>query len=298
MADLTAFAPAKINLSLAITGRREDGYHLMDSLVIFADLSDQITLRFAHEDTLSVSGPFAEKLHSSSVDDNIIMQAVHAYRLASGWSQQFSISLLKNIPVAAGIGGGSSNAAATLRALNTLCPTPLSEKKLFELGLGLGADVPVCLKSNNHHLWRMRGIGEVLDHLDYPLSSSLGLILLNPGISVPTGAIFQSLRERSTLDGFQKENPHPHILDDETFRTWLDDGNSLTAPALYLHQKIEEALGLLSDLSDRRGFITSGMSGSGATVFALFRSKALAVEAAQNLETSFWFWAGGIFNAE
>ena len=298
MADLTAFAPAKINLSLAISGRRDDGYHLMDSLVIFADLSDQITSNFANEDTLSVSGPFAEKLKNSSADENIIMQAVHAYRLETGWKQPFAISLIKNIPVAAGIGGGSSNAAATLRALNTACPTPLSEEKLHELGLGLGADVPVCLKSYDHHLWRMRGIGEKLDHLDYPASSSLGLILLNPGVSVPTGAIFQSLRTSITLDGFQKENPHPHKLDDDTFRVWLDDGNSLTAPALSLHQKIEEALRLLSALSDRRGFITSGMSGSGATVFALFRSKALAMEAAQSLKTSFWFWAGGIFNAE
>ena len=87
MADLTAFAPAKINLSLAISGRRDDGYHLMDSLVIFADLSDQITSNFANEDTLSVSGPFAEKLKNSTADENIIMQAVRAYRLETGWKQ-------------------------------------------------------------------------------------------------------------------------------------------------------------------------------------------------------------------
>ena len=298
MTAFTCAAPAKINLTLKVTGRRDDGYHLMDSLVTFAELSDNITIAFAENDHLIIKGIHEESLNKISIDDNIIMKAITAFRLKTGWSQPFSVTLEKNIPVAAGVGGGSSNAAAVLKSLNDICPQPLDEAELLHLGLSLGADVPVCLKSYDHHLWRMRGIGEKLDPLDYEASLNLGLILINPGVTVPTAAVFKSLRGKTDQHGFALDKIRDHSLNDKDFKSWLDDGNSLTEPAFHYEPAIGVALDQVQSLGSHDGFLTSGMSGSGATVFALFDNKVDAIKAAATLQTRYWIWAGGIFNAD
>ena len=298
MTTFTCAAPAKINLTLKVTGRRDDGYHLMDSLVTFAELSDFITLEFAETDHLAINGIYAESLNKTSVDDNIIMKAITAFRVKTGWSQHFSVILEKNIPVAAGVGGGSSNAAAMIKLLNDICPNPLSGSQLEDLALTLGADVPVCLKSYDHHLWRMRGIGEDLDQLHYASSSDLGLILINPGVTVPTAAVFKSLRDKTDQYGFAHKQTRDHSLSNQDFKNWLEDGNSLTEPAIDYQSAIGDALDQVQSLGSHDGFLTSGMSGSGATVFALFDAKADAIKAAATLQTDYWIWAGSIFNAD
>ena len=297
MTAFTCAAPAKINLTLKVTGRRDDGYHLMDSLVTFAELTDIITLEFAETDHLFIKGIYAESLNKDAIDDNIVMKAIIAFRTKTGWSQHFSVILEKNIPVAAGIGGGSSDAAALLKLLNDICPSPLSGSQLEDLALTLGADVPVCLKAFQHHLWRMRGIGEQLDQLHYASSSNLGLILINPGVTVPTAAIFKSLRDKTDQYGFALDQTRNHSLSHQDFINWLDDGNSLTEPAVHYESAIGDALDLVQSLTSHVGFLASGMSGSGATVFALFDKKADATKAAATLQTGYWIWAGGIFNA-
>lgn len=295
-ATMQRHAHAKINLTLRITGRRDDGYHLLDSLVIFADLNDTITLKEADRDTLAITGPYGDTLRDIADQDNIIIRAMTAFREKTGWVQPFTITLDKHIPVAAGIGGGSSNAAAMLTLMNDLCPTPISDEAMTAMGLGLGADLPVCLCSRQHHLWRMRGIGDVLDRVDYPASSSFGIILMNPGIAVPTKAIFSALSgEVFADDGFGQGQELSSSLSSSEFRAWLADGNSLDAPAAGFHHDVEAAVHTCRRLDHCDGFITAGMSGSGATAFALFDSVGHARSAYQNLTlSSFWSWVGGI----
>lgn len=289
-------APAKINLTLKITGRRDDGYHILDSLVIFADLHDTLTLTPADEDSVVITGPYGDALKDVADHDNIIIKALTAYRKKTGWKQQFTVTLDKHIPVAAGIGGGSSNAAAMLQLLNDHCPKPITEEEMTSIGLRLGADLPVCLGAEHHHLWRMRGIGERLDRVDYPPSASFGIILINPRIAVPTGAIFTALSSQQfNDDGFGHGRDLSAAVSPSEFRQWLKDGNSLEAPATAFHPDVLAGVTLSHDVNECRGFIHAGMSGSGATAFALFATEDDARHAYQTLgNSSFWSWVGGI----
>jgi 4-diphosphocytidyl-2-C-methyl-D-erythritol kinase len=299
MTSYRGLAPAKVNLTLKITGRHDDGYHLMDSLVVFAELADVVHLNPSDIDSLTINGPFAEDLKGTTPDeDNIVIKALQAYRDHTGWDQCFQISLEKFIPVAAGIGGGASNGAAILKTLNQICPNPLNNQAMLALGLKLGADIPVCLSGYDHHLWRMRGIGEVLDRVDYGPSLDFGLVLMNPGISVPTGSIFSALK-LETLNTkllhqdrqFSSQSKTPEITN------WLKDGNNLEEPATRLHQEIGMAIDTMKALQHYKGFFSSGMSGSGATVFALFKTVAEAKSAEKKLNhQSYWHWSGGVYN--
>lgn len=288
-------APAKINLTLKVTGRRDDGYHLMKSLVTFADLKDIITIRPADKDILKITGPYHASLMETLQDDNIIIKALNAFRDKTRWDAFFDITLDKHIPVAAGIGGGSSNAAAMLNFLNEHCPTPLDDTTLMHLGLSLGADLPVCLGGMQHHLWCMSGIGEILDKVDYPTSSQFGMVLMNPGIEVPTKSIFSSLNISQFTDtDISHDLSTP--LTSSAFNRWLDDGNTLEAAACTLHEDVKDAVMTMRHLKHKDGFITAGMSGSGATVFALFETEHHAVTAHKDImDTSYWSWAGGIY---
>ena len=140
-------APAKINLALHVTGRRPDGYHTLESLVVFTDLGDELEATPAASDTLRVTGPFASAVGNG--DTNLVLRAVRAFR--ERWPgrapEGLSLSLQKNLPVAAGLGGGSADAAAALRLIAGLASTPVPESELQALALTLGADVPACLLS-------------------------------------------------------------------------------------------------------------------------------------------------------
>ena len=295
MSGIRLDTPAKINLTLNITGRRGDGYHLMESLVTFADLKDIITITPAEKDRMIITGPYEDDLNYLSHDDNIIMKALNAFRDNTRWDACFEIILDKHIPVAAGIGGGSSNAAALLTFLRQHYPTPIDDEALFEMGLSLGADLPVCLGGMHHHLWRMSGIGDVLDPVDYPPSSAFGMVLMNPGIAVPTRSIFAALDPKTfSKHGVDHDVSAP--LTSSEFRDWLNDGNTMENAAGTLHNEVKSAVAMMRGLDRFDGFMTAGMSGSGSTVFALFETKNHALIAHKDIiNLSYWSWSGGIY---
>ena len=296
MATITVHAHAKINLSLKITGRRDDGYHSMDSLVVFADLADRITIDHNpdsnhQDDHITLTGPQANNLHDVAAKDNLLIKAKNRYCAVTGWQQNLAITLEKNIPVAAGIGGGSSDAAAVLWALNQCNPNPTDDETLAKIGLTIGADLPVCLKQYQHPFWRMQGIGEHLSPVRLPSLKNAGLILVNPLITLATKDVFTQL----ALDKTQQTAEHEtlHLEDLATLTDWLAVGNDLTAPAQSLAPAIGHDLHQLSALSDHPGYLHHGMSGSGATCYALFDTPLHAVAALQCVKDDMaWSWAG------
>lgn len=261
-----AFAQAKINLTLHVTGQRPDGYHLLDSLVVFAEVGDTVRAEAAEELTLEITGPQAGNLPVS--DDNLVLRAARAMG-----GQGARLTLEKRLPVASGIGGGSADAAATLKALAELWDAPLPEPAAV---LKLGADVPVCLEGR---AVRMSGVGEVLSPLDHPLPQAW-LVLANPGVSVPTPPVFKALARRDNP-------PMPKVLpacgSAEELAAFLDAmRNDLEAPAVSLAPEIAETKAELSSLP---GCLLARMSGSGATCFGLFADEGEARAGAEKLRS-------------
>src|SRR5437868_3030585 len=169
----TELARAKVNLALHVLGRRSDGYHELDSIVAFADIADRLTFEAAPDWHLDVVGPFAADLRPAT--DNLVLKAAHGFAQAFGDERRYRVTLEKNLPVASGIGGGSADAAATLRALATLSGRSIDRVRLSGLAASLGADVPVCLVGRS---CRMRGAGERIDILD--AMAPLPAVLVNP----------------------------------------------------------------------------------------------------------------------
>lgn len=255
-------ARAKLNLALHVTGRRADGYHLLDSMVIFASAGDVITLRPGAL-SLRVEGPFAQGLEGA---DNLCLRAA---RLVEGAA---AITLTKNLPVASGIGGGSADAAAVLRGLARMGhPLPADPQRL-------GADVPVCLGSVPA---RMRGIGEQVQPL--PALPPLHLVLANPGLAVPTPRIFAALASRVN----PPLPPIPRFADAQALAGWLGTTrNDLQGPALEQAPVIGQVLAALT----AQGALLARMSGSGATCLGIFADAAAAKTAAAALSRHGW-WA-------
>jgi 4-diphosphocytidyl-2-C-methyl-D-erythritol kinase len=277
---LTEAAPAKVNLYLHVTGRRDDGYHLLDSLVVFAGAAD--ALRAAPHDGLSleVAGPFAAGLSADS--GNLVLRAMRALAEATGQSAGARLTLEKRLPVASGIGGGSADAAATLRLLCRLWGIAPPSAALRQIALGLGADVPVCLRSVP---CRMGGIGERLD--DRPALPRAGLALVNPGVAVPTAGVF-----RARTGGFSAPAslapswPDAAALAADLRRT----GNDLEPAARRLQPVIST---VLDALAAQPGCLLARMSGSGATCFGLFPNEGAAMQAASALRRpGWWSWGG------
>ncbi|WP_394358478.1 4-(cytidine 5'-diphospho)-2-C-methyl-D-erythritol kinase [Halocynthiibacter halioticoli] len=257
-------APAKINLSLHVTGKRSDGYHLLDSLVVFADVGDQIDVQPADNISLRIAGPEAGGLEAEA--DNLVLRAA---RLMQNKGQGAAITLTKNLPVSSGIGGGSSDAATTISALAGLweCSLPRPEDVV-----GLGADVPVCLAQRPA---RMTGIGEGVEPVaDLP---DMAVVLVNPRVSVSTPAVFAALerRENSAMDYV------PSGMGYSAFCEWLAaQRNDLEAPACSLVPEINDVLAALEGADFAR------MSGSGATCFGLFETLEQASAAAQSISAA------------
>lgn len=255
-------APAKINLSLHVTGQREDGYHLLDSLVAFTELGDEVLVQ--HSDTLSLNiiGPFSDGLTIG--EDNLVLRAARAF----GVDQGAKITLTKNLPVASGIGGGSADAAATLRALSRLWNVPLPPPNAI---VSLGADVPVCMSAD---LSRMEGIGDEITRLG--ALPTLDIVLVNPGVAVPTATVFDGLESKSNAP---LSSPLPDPANTAAWLAWLtDQRNDLEPPACAAFPVIKT---VLEQLRARHGCTIARMSGSGATCFALFEN-AKAAQAAQD----------------
>ncbi|MEQ3748618.1 MAG: 4-(cytidine 5'-diphospho)-2-C-methyl-D-erythritol kinase [Celeribacter sp.] len=250
----TGFAPAKINLALHVTGRRADGYHLLDSLVVFGAAGDRLDMRAAPGLSLSIEGPFVERIPAG--DDNLVLRAMELMRREAGVTEQGAdVTLTKLLPPGSGIGGGSSDAAAALRGLAALWGVTLPAA---EAVLTLGADLPVCMTPRAQ---RMRGVGERLDPVDG--LPDLPLLLVNPGVPVATPAVFSALTER---DGPAME-PMPAAPDLRQFVEWLArQRNDLQPPAMTLLPDIGTVLERL-EASD---CLLARMSGSGATCFAIY----------------------------
>ena len=261
------FAPAKINISLHVTGRRPDGYHLLDSLVVFADMGDRLRLRLAPEPLLSVTGPMAEGVPTGA--DNLVLRAAALMGITA------DITLKKYLPAAAGIGGGSSDAAACLRALSEMCRLPVPSDVS-----ALGADVPVCLIARAA---RMRGIGEEVVPLDG--LPTLDAVLVNPGVPVSTPAIFRRLTQRA--------NPAmpaqlPKWPDAAALIDWLGaQRNDLQDAAI---AEAPVVANVLQEIASSQHCALARMSGSGATCFGLYPDAATATRAAQSLSAAHPGW--------
>ena len=251
-------APAKINLTLEILGRRADGYHELASLVVFAEAGDRLWAALGEGLRLDVEGPFARSLSS---EDNLVLKAAKLLQEKAGVSTGAALKLEKNLPVASGIGGGSADAAAALRALNRLWALGLSGDELAGIGTELGADVPVCIESRSAF---MTGIGERLSPVTLP--EGLHLLLVNCRAPLATGDVFKALGA-GAYDGRRQEAPEPF----DTFREFADwlaeHDNDLQVPAVSLLPELEDVLGAIRV---QPGCHLARMSGSGATCFGLF----------------------------
>ena len=277
----SSLAFAKINLLLKVTGRRNDGYHLLDSLVGFCEFGDrlEISLNEARDEFIT-EGTFGNEIG----DNNIIRRTLEKFRETTRWERPVRIRLEKEIPIGAGLGGGSSDAATTLRLLSQIPNSPpLTHKELFNMALELGADVPVCLHGKTT---RMQGIGERLSLLR-PLPK-LPIVLVNPNCRLETKDVFGAFRGNYSepIDSYRFEKSWSQETLEDLLRS--KQQNDLYDAAVSLVPQISKVLTLLRELP---GVIGVGMSGSGATCFAIFKqSKAAKMnEALERLnETTWW----------
>lgn len=271
---LRALAPAKVNLALHVTGRRADGYHLLDSLVVFADVGDVLTLRDGAGTepgiALSLAGPQAPGVPPGP--DNLILRAGRAMG-----AERLVFTLEKRLPVASGLGGGSSDAAAALRCIAARTGAALPEGAAL---LRLGADLPVCLAATPS---RMRGIGDRIDPL--PPLPPLWMVLVNPGVPLSTATVFAALARR--------DNPGLPSLpegwpDTRSFCTWLrGTRNDLEPAACAIAPQVHAAI---DALQRTRGCLLARMSGSGASVFGLYADPDQAERAAARLRARAPAW--------
>ncbi|GAB4362587.1 MAG: 4-(cytidine 5'-diphospho)-2-C-methyl-D-erythritol kinase [Kiloniellaceae bacterium] len=266
----TEQAWAKVNLTLQVVGRRPDGYHALESLVVFAGVGDSLRIEPASNLSLSIDGPFAGALQGES--DNLVLRAARALAERAGIAPAATLNLTKNLPVASGIGGGSADAAAALRGLSRLWNISLPADDLAALALTLGADVPVCLRGE---AVVMSGIGEVLQPV--PALPPLWLLLVNPGVALSTAAVFKALDGRFS----RPIDPRLPPLGLAAFIDWLRQRpNDLEAPARRLAPAVAEVLAALDALDD---CLIARMSGSGATCFGLFENEDAVRAAGESL---------------
>lgn len=272
---ITALAPAKVNLNLHVTGRRTDGYHLLETLVVFADEAgaDRISADHAGRDRLVVEGPAAEELDDA--DENLVARARDWLKARVELSSPVALTLEKHLPVAAGLGGGSADAGATLRVLARLwgAPDAITARAREAICAELGSDVAMCIESR---ALIARGIGDDLTQVDG--LPELPAVLVNPRVPLATPAVFGALRNRSNpaLPPFPDRFEHA-----EDLAVWLSahTRNDLERPA----RMLAPAIGLVLDAIADTGPLLARMSGSGATCFGLYRTMDQARMAADSL---------------
>jgi 4-diphosphocytidyl-2-C-methyl-D-erythritol kinase len=276
-AALVEQAPAKINLTLRVLGRRADGFHALESLVAFADLSDTLTLAPGDAPALDVSGPFAAAC--GPLADNLVLKSIETLREHAARLQAGRFSLVKNIPVAAGLGGGSADAAAALRLLARCNGMTLNDARLMQAARAVGADVPVCLDSQARI---MRGVG---DELSSPLKMPpLAALLVNPGVALATRDVFAGFNSAAATQKPLADVPNePEAL----FAFLAGTENDLTPAAIACAPVVAEAIERLRALP---GVRLARISGSGATCFALFGSASEAAAAARQLSAARSDW--------
>ncbi len=280
---IAAIAPAKINLYLHVGGVRRDRLHELKSLFLFADAGDVVSVEPARDLTLAIAGPFSAPLLKEPLERNLVMRAARLLQRETGVGAGARITLDKRLPIASGVGGGSADAAATLRALMKLWGLDLPAPRLAALAFALGADVPACLSLAPV---LVAGAGERLQRA--PKLPPLWVCLVNPGVAMPTGPVFRA---------FDAENPAPAPPQDPDFSGARGIGglrallaatrNDLEPYAAVRAPVIAQAI---ARLSAQPGALPARMSGSGATVFALFNARSAAARAATIMRAQGW-WA-------
>ena len=305
MISLTA--PAKINLNLNILGKRDDGYHELVSLVGFSEFGDLLNFSPAAEDRLIIEGRDAEILHQDKTD-NLISKARDGLRSLGVDVPPTEIRLEKHIPIGGGLGGGSSDAATTIRGLIDLYDLTISKDDLHKLACNLGADVPACLQPG----WKiMAGIGERILPLDsHNFAPNIHvatpyITLANPAIHVSTANIFSDLNAaseaRDVLQARQAKITQDIIAcwDMRNWSSALALGNDLTAPAIANCAAIAMLLEQIDRLSDKQTLYGYAMSGSGSSCFALFSEAAAAKALSEKLnQAGYWATATAMRNTE
>jgi 4-diphosphocytidyl-2-C-methyl-D-erythritol kinase len=287
---LIEVAAAKINLSLRVLGRRPDGYHALESLVCFADVGDRLTLTPGEHFTLDVTGPFASALVGERSENLVARTVAHVARSHSG-VKLGAVRLEKMLPIAAGLGGGSADAAAMLRLLMRSNPHLADAVEWSSVAASLGADVPVCLRSA---ISFMSGIGEIVHPL--PSLPPAFAVLANPGVPLSTAAVFNALAASPLEDVPRSSMPSSNRF--ATFDGLIDTlralGNDLEAPAVRICPPIAVVLDALRRLDGAR---LVRMSGSGSTCFALFAQKqqaSLAADALKAAKPDWWVMAADL----
>ena len=299
MAGIRVFAPAKINLTLHVTGQRADGFHLLDSLVVFAPVGDWVEVALSDNLSLEVHGPEAAGVPTDGT--NLVARAVYHHAEKCGFDGKVALRLTKNLPAASGIGGGSSDAAAALRGVMALMETPeiwcrdgqlaieahweaFAQLAVLDL-VGLGADVPMCYAPRPA---RSKGVGEALTPVSLP---PLPAVLVNPRVAVPTPAVFRALSHKvnppmpKVIPAFA--TPHDCIA-------WLrEQRNDLQTPAIETAPIIAEVVKVLAT---QPGAALARMSGSGSTCFALFETETQAKAACTRISLTHagWWVAAGV----
>ncbi|HVM86401.1 MAG TPA: 4-(cytidine 5'-diphospho)-2-C-methyl-D-erythritol kinase [Candidatus Binatia bacterium] len=270
-------ARAKINLYLHVVGRRADGYHLLDSLIVFAETGDKIAAAPAAELSLKIDGPFAGKLVADA--DNLVLRAARGLQELTGTKAGAAITLTKNLPVASGIGGGSADAATTLQALAALWKVIPDQDALAKLALGLGADVPVCLAGRPSFIG---GIGEEI--MPVGKLPAAHLLLVNPGIATPTPAVFKTRTGGFSPAARWSEPPRDaaalaHALGERR--------NDLTEAAIRVTPAIRD---VLAAIAATRHVLLTRLSGSGATCFGLYATAEAAAVARDAVRAAHHGW--------
>jgi 4-diphosphocytidyl-2-C-methyl-D-erythritol kinase len=277
-------APAKINLFLHINGKRADGYHTLQSLIFFGDIGDRVMVEVATQNSLTASGVYAEFLPPPS--DNLMMKALEALQQCEPRTPPLRIQLKKNLPIASGMGGGSADAAALLRAAQALSEHAVPEELLQKLLLSLGAEMPVCYASKPS---LVQGMGDKVSH--WPDLPEWGIVLVNPNVALPTQEAFAAMEPMEFLSAREFVIPR-HAEEWEVLA--MHTQNNMTAAAIRRVPAVASVLGVLDAIPE---CFVARMSGSGATCFGLFKHREMALAAAQALSAEYpewWVKAGEI----
>lgn len=286
MPSLRELAPAKINLFLHVTGRRPDGYHLLDSIAVFAGAADVLTVEPDEGFSLTLTGPFADALQAEA--DNLVLRAGRALARWERIAPAAHLTLEKNLPVASGIGGGSADAAAALRLLSRFWNLDIPRPELLAIAARLGADVPVCLSSRPT---RMGGVGEILS--EAPVPPRCGILLVNPGVSLATPDVFRA--RTGAFSPLEALLPEAWMTAATMSRDLSRLRNDLEPAAIALCPEIAT---VLDAIRDTYGCLLARMSGSGATCFGVYTDPEAARAAATTLaRPGWWTWGGTLARA-
>ena len=280
-------SPAKINLTLQIKERLKNGYHLISSHMVFLDLFDRIFIENETSDFLKIIGPF-KKIINSNDKDNLILKTLKFCRKYKLTNDSFKITLEKNIPISAGLGGGSSNSASIIRYF---LKNNKNEKvsKILNLSQKLGADIPACLYSQP---LLAEGIGEKISLINFCKNLDIGVVLINPNIQLSTRKVFTNFKFKENF----RESLITQIDNFNDLKELSIIGNDLKDTAIRIVPEVEKILKIFENTNN---CISYGMSGSGPTCFGIFKSKSSASDFIKKFKNifeinNFWFWSGGI----